>query len=83
MEDTFDIIEYFETLLQQTGSVDIAEAEFKRAIAEDADLHACYRDWCHERGSSERHGFMDFCEEYIQSQESRLDSLSDYDDDND
>lgn len=80
MDDIFDITEYFEQLLEQTGSIDIAEAEFKRAIADDAALHAQYREWCHENGSSERNGFMDFCDEYMESQESKWDSLSDYDD---
>lgn len=82
MENTFDLTEYFDSLLQQTGSIDMAEAEFKRAIADDSELHACYREWCHENGSSERHGFLDYCEEYMQSQDSRWDSLNDYDDDN-
>ena len=34
MDDIFEITEYFERLLEQTGSIDMAEAEFKRAIAE-------------------------------------------------
>lgn len=61
-------------------SVDIAEAEFKRTIAEDNQLHTLYREWCHDNGSSERNGFLDFCEEYLESQDSKWDSLSDYDD---
>ncbi|MBJ2184388.1 MAG: hypothetical protein JFR38_07785 [Muribaculaceae bacterium] len=80
MEDLFDITQYFESLLHQTGSVDIAEAEFKRTIAEDNQLHTLYREWCHDNGSSERNGFLDFCEEYLESQDSKWDSLSDYDD---
>lgn len=63
MEDAFDITEYFNSLISQTGSIDMAEAEFKRAIAEDNELHTIYREWCHENGSSERNGFLDFCDE--------------------
>lgn len=80
MEDVFDITQYFDRLLEQTGSVDIAEAEFKRAIADDAELHRQYREWCHENGSTERNGFMDYCEEFMESQDSKWDTLSDYDD---
>lgn len=80
MDDIFEITEYFERLLEQTGSIDMAEAEFKRAIADDAELHALYREWCHENGSSERNGFLDFCDEYMESQDSKWDSLSEYDD---
>ncbi|MBJ2166864.1 MAG: hypothetical protein JFR24_03200 [Muribaculaceae bacterium] len=79
MEDAFDITEYFNSLISQTGSIDMAEAEFKRAIAEDNELHTIYREWCHENGSSERNGFLDFCDEYMESQDSKWDSLNDYD----
>ena len=68
MEDAFDITEYFNSLISQTGSIDMAEAEFKRAIAEDNELHTIYREWCHENGSSERNGFLDFCDEYARQQ---------------
>ena len=79
MEDAFDITEYFNSLISQTGSIDMAEAEIKRAIAEDNELHTIYREWCHENGSSERNGFLDFCDEYMESQDSKWDSLNDYD----
>ena len=79
MEDAFDITEYFNSLISQTGSIDMAEAEFKRAIAEDNELHTIYREWCHENGSSERNGFLDVCDEYMESQDSKWDSLNDYD----
>jgi len=79
MEDAFDITEYFNSLISQTGSIDMAEAEFKRAIAEDNELHTIYREWCNENGSSERNGFLDFCDEYMESQDSKWDSLNDYD----
>lgn len=80
MEPSFDITQFFDQVLQQAGSIDIAEADFKRTIAHDRELHALYREWCHENGSSERNGFLDYCEEYMESQDSKWDSLSDYDD---
>ena len=74
-----DITELFRTLIAQTGAIDVAEQEFKKMIGEDADLHKLYRDYCHEVGSSERRGFLDYADEYIDNQESVWDSLSDYD----
>ncbi len=77
-----DITEFFNDLLRQYGSVDIAEAEFKKQLHEDAALHEQYREWCHEVGSSEKKGFLDYCEEYLESQDSIWDNLKDeYEDD--
>lgn len=75
-----DITDYFISLLQEHRSVDIAEAEFKRAIAEDDELRAEYRQWCHEVGNSEKNGFVDFCKEYLEDQDQVWQSLSEYDD---
>lgn len=75
-----DITDYFISLLQEHRSVDIAEAEFKRAIAEDDELRAEYRQWCHEVGNSEKYGFVDFCKEYLEDQDQVWQSLSEYDD---
>lgn len=75
-----DITEVFHRVIQQTGSIDMAEAEFKKMIGEDDNLHRLYRQWCHEVGSSERMGFFDFCEEFLDKQDSIWDSLdNDYD----
>lgn len=70
---------YFRELLSQHRSVDIAESEFKKAIAEDPELRERYSEWCHEVGSSERKGFRDFCDEYIDNMDSVWESLRDYD----
>ncbi len=78
---TTDIEEHFISIIEQARSIDIAEADFKRAIAEDNDLRKQYRNWCQEVGSSEKNGFMDFCEEYMADRNEIWDSLSDYDDD--
>lgn len=74
-----DITELFNTLIQQSGSVDIADAEFKKMIHEDADLREQYREWCHAVGSTEKHGFLDYCDDYMDSQDSIWDSLNDFD----
>ncbi len=74
-----DITAYFISIISQNQSVDIAEAEFKRAIGEDEDLRNLYRQWCHEVGSSEKDGFMDFCEEYLADKNDVWNALEDYD----
>ncbi|MDE6437529.1 MAG: hypothetical protein K2K69_08495, partial [Muribaculaceae bacterium] len=74
-----DLIEFFITILKQSDSVDIAEAEFKRQLVDDAELRRQYREYCRENGTSEKRGFLDFCEEYVENQDSIWESLSDYD----
>lgn len=74
-----DLTEYFVNILKQSDSIDIAESEFKRSLIDDDDLKRRYREYCREIGTSEKHGFLDFCEEYMQNQDSIWESLSDYD----
>lgn len=75
-----DITDFFVNIIQQTPSIDMAEAEFKHNIADDDELRKQYRDWCHEQGTTEKRGFLDFCEEYVDGQNEVWDSLTDYDD---
>ena len=63
----------------RADSVDVAESDFKKMIDEDDELHRRYREWCHEVGSSERRGFLDFCDEYLSDRESVWDNLNDFD----
>ena len=72
-----DITGLFDSMLTHYGSTDIAEAEFKKMIHEDPELRASYRQWCDEVGSSEKRGFLDYCEEYFESQDSIWDNLKD------
>lgn len=74
-----DITELFIQLIDQYGSIDIANSEFKKVIAEDANLKAEYATWCHSVGSSEKMGFLDFCEEYLDSQQDIYNNLNDFD----
>lgn len=76
---TDDITDYFITIIKQTPSIDMAEAEFKRSIADDEELRKSYREWCHNVGSTEKYGFLDFCDEYVDSRNEVWDSLTDYD----
>ena len=74
-----DITLIFNDIIRQYGSVDNADSEFKKRIPEDADLRALYRQWCNEVGSSEKDGFLDFCEEYMETQNDVWNTLNDYD----
>lgn len=74
-----DITKLFIDLLNQFKSVDIADSEFKKMIHEDPELRAEYREWCETVGSSEKMGFLDYCKEYLSSQDSIYDMLNDFD----
>lgn len=74
-----DITQLFNSLLAQYGSIDIAENEFKKMIAEDSILKEEYEEWCHAVGSTEKKGFLDYCEDYMRSQDSVWESLNDFD----
>lgn len=74
-----DITHLFNSLLEQYRSIDIAEAEFKKLLLDDDVLLEEYREWCHAVGSSEKRGFLDYCDEYKMSQDSVWDSLKDFD----
>jgi hypothetical protein len=75
-----DITDYITSLIDSHMSLDLAEAEFKRIIADDHELRQLYREWCQENGSSERNGFNDYAEEYLSGREAVWETLSDYDD---
>lgn len=72
-----ELLTTFEQVLKANVSVDIAESEFKRMLADDDELHEAYHEWCVENGHTERHGFLDWAEEYIANQNSVWDTLND------
>lgn len=74
-----DIVSFFTGLIEQAGSYDIARAEFYRMLADDADLHQQYHEWCDENGYSEREGFDEFVDQHIDKHDSVWNTLNDYD----
>lgn len=74
-----DITDFFVHYIETTPSLDIAESEFKRSLIDDQELKAMYKQWCRERGTSEKNGFKDFCEEYMEEQDDVWNSLNDFD----
>lgn len=74
-----DIIELFISTIKEAPSIDIAEAEFKRQLIDDPDLRKAYKEYCREQGTSEKNGFIEFCQEYCDDRNSVWDTLNDYD----
>ena len=74
-----NLTEYFKELLRQTGSIDMAEADFRQAMVDDPELKHQYKEYCHEIGTSEKHGFRDFCEEFVDESNDVWQNLNDYD----
>lgn len=74
-----DIETLIQSLVDQTGALDMAQSEFKRMLADDNELRADYKEWCEELGYSERNGFIEYAEEFVNSREEKWDSLTDYD----
>ncbi len=74
-----NLSQFFRDLLMQHRSIEIAQSEFRRMMEDDEELRNDYKEWCEERGYKEKHGFADFCEEYLESEGSIWESLNDYD----
>lgn len=74
-----DITEIFDRYISQYSSIDIANSEFKKDLHEDQQLREAYKEWCHNVGSSEKNGFIDYAEEYMESQNDVWNNLSDFD----
>lgn len=79
MDTDIEITEIFNSYLSQHKSVDIAERAFKQDLAEDSALRQAYGQWCHDVGSTEKNGFYDYSEEYLEQQNEVWDALNDYD----
>lgn len=74
-----DITAIFLEYIKNFHSYDIAESEFKKNMHEDPELRKAYKEWCDSVGSTEKNGFMDFCEEWMESQDDIWETLNDYD----
>lgn len=74
-----DISNLIVSLLETHRSVDIANREFRRMIDDDDTLRNDYAQWCDDHGYTQRYGFQDFAETYIEGANSIWDSLTDYD----
>ena len=80
MENEDQFTQLLINLIEEHHGSDLAEAEFKRILADDTELRDQYREWCDERGYAMRNGFRDFADEYSAERDSIWDTLEDYDD---
>ena len=74
-----DITITFDDIIKQYRTLDLSEDIFRSMMAEDKQLEADYKEWCDTLGIPERNGFAYYYEEYIEQQDSILDSLDDHD----
>lgn len=74
-----DLHKIFLHIIEQSHSLDMAEAEFRRQMIDDPDLRRSYKHYCRENGLSERDAFADFCQSYMEQQDEVWDSLNDFD----
>ena len=75
-----DISKVFISIIEEAPGIDIAESQFKQLLIDEPDLRKAYREYCREQGTSERNGFIEFCETYCSERDSVWDSLTDYND---
>lgn len=61
-----NLTELFDSIMEQAGSLDMAESDFKRMLIDDPVLHRTYRQWCYEQGTTERYGFMEYGREHME-----------------
>ena len=80
MENEDQFTQFIINLIEEHHGSDLAEAEFKRILADDTERRDQCREWCDERGYAMRNGFRDFADEYSAERDSIWDSLEDYDD---
>ena len=59
-----DIEERFTAIIDEAPGIDIAESNFKQSLIDDPELRKAYREYCREQGTSEKNGFIEFCEQY-------------------
>ncbi len=74
-----DILEVFEHIIKQYRTLDMCEKELHLLLNEDSALRADYKEWCETMGYTERKGFAEFFQEYVDREGSVWDSLEDQD----
>ncbi len=80
MENFDNIQDLFDYIIAQSTSIDMAEAEFSRTLVDDPSLRPLYRAYCQEVGTTERNGFVEYCETFMADRNEVWNNLQDYDD---
>ena len=71
-----DLLEIFDSIISQSRSVDVAESEFRKLLMDDEELRKAYKEWCNEEGHTEKRGFIEYCHQYYDAEESKWDILN-------
>lgn len=71
-----DIIEIFNSIIDTCRSIDVADRELWRQIEDDPEIKKAYIEWCDNEGFTIKKGFIHYCEECFDEEESRWDVLS-------
>lgn len=74
-----DITEYFTDLIEQSGSYDIANVEFRHHLEDDPALQDDYKEWCEVNGYHLKNGFERFCQDHFENGNEKWDTLNDFD----
>lgn len=72
-----DIIEIFNSLIHEFRSIDVADRELFRLMDDDLDIKDAYIEWCESEGHTIKKGFINYCQEYFDEEESRWEALND------
>ena len=70
-----DLFEIFDSIISQSRSVDVAESEFRKLLMDDEELRKAYKEWCNDEGNTEKRGFIEYCNESFDAEESKWDIL--------
>lgn len=73
------ITELMDSLIAQHRSIDVAESEFRKYLLDDDVLRHDYKEWCRREGYTERRGFIEYCNAYIDREQDLWDVLDDPD----
>lgn len=74
-----DLFKIFDGVLEHARSIDMAESEFKCLLCDNPELRAAYKEWCAEEGTTEKLGFVEYCEMRFDEEETFWDVLNDAD----
>lgn len=79
MDDELNLTDFVAQLIASSARLDLAEAEFKRQLADDQDLRHAYKAYCEENGHSLRNGFTALADEIYAGRDEVWETLQDFD----
>lgn len=71
-----NIRECISELIERLRELDIAEAEFQRALSDDREMRNDFRTWCDYEALTEKQGFSLIASEILEEENNRWETLS-------